>query len=160
MDQRWFSAGPTPTISAPAAYPDRCRRTVREPHTQPVPEMMLYGGVISLDAAAVAFNSTFPSINSQRPSRACTLFATATWVCRSGSPARESRWMNAAATRPVTLTCPDPFLPCRVNKAWRSMKLSASRTAARCARSICAATSGSATAHNVSTDLTGEKVRS
>jgi integrase len=33
------------------------------------------------------------------------LFATATWVCRSGSPARLSRWVNAVATRPRTLTC-------------------------------------------------------
>ena len=60
----------------------------------------------------------------------------------------------------MTLTCRIPFLPCRVNKAWRSMKVSASCTAARCAFSICAAMCGSATAHNVETDLTGEKVRS
>ena len=88
----------------------------------------------------MALNSTRPSIDSQRPSRVCTLFATATWVCRSGSPARESRWVNAAATRPVTLTCRIPCCPVRVNRASRSMKLSASRTAAWCASSICAAT--------------------
>jgi hypothetical protein len=32
----------------------------------------------------------------------------ATWVCRSGSPARESRWVNAAAIRPRTSTCATP----------------------------------------------------
>ena len=41
--------------------------------------------------ATFALNSTRPSIDSQRPSRVWTLFATATWVCRSGSPARLSR---------------------------------------------------------------------
>jgi hypothetical protein len=41
------------------------------------------------------------------------LFATATWVCRSGSPARLSRWVNAAATRPRTLTCRIPWGPVR-----------------------------------------------
>ena len=34
------------------------------------------------------------------------MFATATWVCRSGSPARLSRWVNAAATRPRTPPTP------------------------------------------------------
>ena len=31
------------------------------------------------DAATVALNSTLPSMDSQRPSRVCTLFAMATW---------------------------------------------------------------------------------
>ena len=61
--------------------------------------------------ATVALNGTRPSMESHRPSRVCTSFATATWVCRSGSPARESRCVNAAATRPVTLTCRTLFLP-------------------------------------------------
>ena len=43
-------------------------------------------GNITTDAT-VALNSTRPSMDSHRPSRVCTLFATATWVCRSGSPA-------------------------------------------------------------------------
>jgi hypothetical protein len=55
-------------------------------------------------------------MDSQRPSRVCTLLATATWVCRSGSPARLSRWVNAAATRPRTLTCRIPCGPVRVNR--------------------------------------------
>ena len=66
-------------------------------------------------------NSTRPSMDSQRPSRVCTLFATATWVCRSGSPARLSRWVNAVATRPRTLTCRIPCGPVRVNRACFSM---------------------------------------
>jgi hypothetical protein len=47
----------------------------------------------------------------------CTLFATGTWACRSGSPARLSRWVNAAATRPRTLTCRMLCGPVRANKA-------------------------------------------
>ena len=35
----------------------------------------------------------------------CTLLLTVTWVCRSGSPARESRWVKAAAIRPWQSTC-------------------------------------------------------
>ena len=69
------------------------------------------------DAATVALNRIRPSMDSQRPSRVCTLLATATWVCRSGSPARLSRWVNAAATRPRTLTCRIPCGPVRVNRA-------------------------------------------
>ena len=88
------------------------------------------------------------------------MFATATWVCRSGSPARLSRWVNAAATNPWTLTCLTPCGPVRVNNACSSMNRNASATAARCARSIAAAVLGSATAHNVETDFTGENVRS
>ena len=49
------------------------------------------------------------------------MFATATWVCRSGSPARLSRWVNAVATRPRTLTCRIPCGPVRVNRACVSM---------------------------------------
>src|SRR5215212_9503733 len=56
-------------------------------------------------------------MDNQRPSRVWTLFATATWVCRSGSPARLSRWVNATATRPRTLTCRMPCGPVRVNRA-------------------------------------------
>ena len=99
-------------------------------------------------------------MDSQRPSRVCTLFATATWVCRSGSPARLSRWVNAVATRPRTLTCRMPCGPVRVNRACVSMNVSASLTAAWWARSIAAATAGSAIAHKVDTDFTGENVRS
>jgi hypothetical protein len=40
------------------------------------------------------------------------------------------------------------------------MNANESLTAAWCARSITAATAGSATAHNVDTDFTGENVRS
>ncbi len=55
-----------------------------------------------------ALNRTRPSMASHFPSRVWTLFATATWVCRSGSPARESRWVNAAATSPRDVDLPDP----------------------------------------------------
>ena len=89
-------------------------------------------------------------------SRVWTLFATATWVCRSGSPARESRWVNATATSPRVSTCRTPPVPSRVNSADRSRNASASETAAWCAFSIAPATGRSATAHSVLTDFTGD----
>jgi hypothetical protein len=45
-----------------------------------------------------------------------------------GIPVRE-RGRHQAGD-PVTLTCRTPYHPCLVNSTWRSMKLSASRTAA------------------------------
>jgi hypothetical protein len=77
-----------------------------------------------------ALKSTRPSMDSQRPSRVCTLFAIATWVCRSGSAARLSRWVKAVATRPQTLTCRIPCGPVRLNRACCSMNAKASCTAA------------------------------
>ena len=108
----------------------------------------------------LALNRIRPSIASHFPDRVCTLFATATWVCRSGSPARESRWVNAVATSPVTSTWRTPLVPSRVYRACFSMNASASATASLWASSTCAATCGGAIAHRVLTDLTGEKVRS
>ena len=49
-------------------------------------------------------------------STAWTLFATTTWVCRRGSPAREVRWTNAAATAPVVVTDSTPSWPRRVRR--------------------------------------------
>ena len=73
------------------------------------------------DAATFALYSARPSIDSHAPSSsACTLFAMATWVCRSGSPARESRWVNAAASIPLVSTCRTPWRPRRVYSAWLS----------------------------------------
>lgn len=111
-------------------------------------------------AATVALNRTRPSRESQRPSRVCTLFATATWVCRSGSPERASRWVNAAATNPVTSTCRTPPRPVRVNDACTSNQPNVSATAARWAASTCSLTCRGATAHSVEIDFTGENVRS
>ncbi len=108
----------------------------------------------------MALNRIRPSIDSHFPDRVCTLFATATWVCRSGSPARESRWVNAVATSPVTSTWRTPSVPSRVYRACCSMNASASATASLWASSTCAATCGGAIAHRVLTDFTGENVRS
>lgn len=76
------------------------------------------------------------------------------------SPERESRWVNAVATSPVTSACRVPPAPVRENNSWVSMNAKASRTAAWWASSIRAAVAGSAIAHSVETDLTGENVRS
>jgi len=100
-------------------------------------------------------------MDSQRPSvTVWSLFATAMWVCRSGSPARESRWVKAVPMRPQTSTCRMPLVPVRVYRAVRSMNARASATAAWWACSIVAAVVGSASAHRLDTLLTGEKVRS
>ena len=55
---------------------------------------------------------------------------------------------------------PDAWCSVRVNRACFSMNVNASCTADWWARSMTAATAGSATAYRVETDLTGEKVRS
>ena len=97
---------------------------------------------------------------SQVPSSALTLFEMAKCVCRSGSPARESRWVNAVPIRPSTSTWRTPLVPRRVNSALDSMKPIASLIAAWWARSITAAVFGSAIAQSTETLLTGENVRS
>ena len=58
------------------------------------------------DAATFALNNTRPSMASQRPSRVWTLFATATWVWKSGSPALLSRCTKATATGPGDVDLP------------------------------------------------------
>ena len=111
----------------------------------------------------MALNTIRPSRVSHLPpssGRVWTLLEITTWVCRSGSPARESRWSNAAATRPVTGTCRMPPLPTRVKATSRSSRPIVARTAASCAASTWRATSGAASAHSADTDFTGLKVRS
>ena len=88
-----------------------------EPDPEAVAEVLLQRGVVGFRRRDVGLEQIRPSMDSQRPSRVCTLLATATWVCRSGSPARLSRWVNAAATRPRTSTCRIPCGPVRVNRA-------------------------------------------
>ncbi len=111
----------------------------------------------------MALNSIRPSSVNHRPPSSgndWTLLDTTTWVCRSGSPVRESRWSNAAATNPVTGTCRMPPLPTRVNATSRSSIARVARTASWCAASTCWATSAGARAHRAETDFTGENVRS
>jgi hypothetical protein len=65
------------------------------------------------EAATLALNRIRPSMASHFPDNVCTLFATATWVCRSGSPARESRCRERGRDQPgdVDLTHPVGALP-------------------------------------------------
>ena len=112
------------------------------------------------EAATLALYNTRPSSARHRPSRVCTLLLTATWVCRSGSPARESRWVNTAAISPEVSTCRTPPAPSRVKTACRSSQASVSATAAAWAASTCSATFRGASAHSAETDFTGENVRS
>jgi hypothetical protein len=74
------------------------------------------------------------------------------------APARLSRWVNAAATRPRTLTCRIPCGPVRVNRARSSMNAKASLTEARWARRVQPAPPS--WRHKVDTDFTGENIRS
>ena len=116
------------------------------------------------DADTVALNNGVPSRAIHRvipaASRTRTLLEMATWVCRSGSPARESRWVNAAAIRPSVSTWAMPSVPNRDRHASRSMNASASATAWRWAASIFSAIGSGATAHNADTDFTGLNVMS
>jgi hypothetical protein len=104
-------------------------------------------------------NNTRPSIDSHLPSRVCTLFATAMGVQIrvAGTAVAVGERGGDEATH---VDLPDPLGPGPGNRACGSMKLSASCTAAWWARSIAAATAGSATAHNADTDFTGENVKS
>ena len=61
--------------------------SVDELDAEAVGEVAFQGGVVVSDAVTFALNNTRPSIDNQRPSTVCTLFATAIWVWRSGSPA-------------------------------------------------------------------------
>ncbi len=145
--------------------PDRPLRRVgagplREPHAERVAEVLLQGGVVGLRGGDVGLEQ-HPAVDGQpRPSRVCTLFATATWVCRSGSPARESRWVNAAATRPRTSTC---RTPCGAVPGVQGVLLDERQRVLRPRRGGPARSARrprAATAHRVDTDLTGENVRS
>ena len=106
LEKRWFSSGSTPTISRTGRLRASGFGRSVEPDPQGVAQVPLERGVVGLrggdlglvHAAGRRSPATSPS------ERVWTLFATATWVCRSGSPARESRWVNAVATRPRTLT--------------------------------------------------------
>jgi hypothetical protein len=51
---------------------------IREPHPQPVAEMLFQAVLYVSDAATVALNSTRPSMDSQRPPKVWTLLTTAT----------------------------------------------------------------------------------
>ena len=106
----------------------------------------------------------WPSRASQRAtpsaSTVATLFDTATWVCRSGSPARESRCVNTAAIKPRVSSWATPLVPERVNAPEDSTNARVSATAASWHSSITVDTAIGASAHNADTDLTGLKVRS
>ena len=109
VDHRVFSAGSTPTISRTGRFRGSWSGRSANRTPEAVAEVLLEGGVVGLRGGDVGLEQ-HPAVDaSQRPSRVWTLLATATWVCRSGSPARESRWVNAAATRPRTLTCRTPL---------------------------------------------------
>jgi hypothetical protein len=112
------------------------------------------------DALTAAACSTLPSIERHLPSDPCTLFATAAWVCRFGSPLRLSRWSKHAMTRPRVSIWATPAAPCRVNAACRSRYPRARATAAACASSTATRVAWSPNAHSTDTLLTGVNTRS
>ena len=70
-------------------------RLFRELYAQRLVKVLFKRGVVGLHAAMFALKSTRWSIDSHRPLRVRTLFATATWVCNP-VPARLSRWVNVS----------------------------------------------------------------
>lgn len=90
------SSASMPTISRTARLsplpPSRSSNRTQSRSVSSVSRRVLYRS----EAATLFLNNARPSSDNQLPSRVQTLFDTATWVCRSGSPARESRWVNAA----------------------------------------------------------------
>ena len=66
------------------------------------------------DAATVIWYRPRASSDRHFPSVPWTFEETATWVCRLGSPARESQCWNAAAVSPFVSTWAIPPVPVRV----------------------------------------------
>ena len=92
-----------------------------QPHAKLVDQAPLDQGVVRLghadrDLVQLAGIDRAPDC----PSSARTRLLTATWVCGSGSPARESRCLNAVATNPDIGLNAIPAAPTRVNPASRS----------------------------------------
>lgn len=99
-------------------------------------------------------------------------FATRTCQCRCGSPARDVRWRNDAATNPFatirrvpqasphTVLFSTLFVPRLTKHASRSNHSSASASAASQASTTACWTSGSPSAYRTDTDLGTENVRS
>ena len=120
LDQCVISSLDIPSISRTARLPrPRKVSTNRTPRAAIMwaSRRVLY----SSEAATVTRCRGWPSSASQRrvplASTWQTLLETATWVCRSGSPARESRCVNAAAIRPSVSTWATPLAPMRVKVA-------------------------------------------
>ena len=72
--------------------------------------------IIDLPAAAAGRNLWIARESRVRhaPSGPCTRLDTTRWVCRWGSPARESQWSNAAAMTPCVSVWTTPPAPWRV----------------------------------------------
>ena len=66
----------------------RCRDAPRRRSPSRVAQVLLQGGVVGLGGGDVGLEQDPPVDREPLPVRVWTLFATATWVCRSGSPAR------------------------------------------------------------------------
>ena len=74
------------------------------------------------------------------PSGPCTRLDTTRWVCRWGSPARESQWSNAAATIPLVRSWTTPPAPVRVRIVSASMVATTWPIASWWAASTCSRT--------------------
>ncbi len=93
-----------------------------ELHTQRVAQQSFQAGVVPLGGGdgelvqrpAVQRQPAAASAPAAAVSATCTLLLTATWVCRFGSPARLSRWVNAAAINPRVSTWRTAPRPSRV----------------------------------------------
>jgi hypothetical protein len=142
-----------------AASPDRCR-AVPQTHPQAVTEVLLEGGVVGFRGGDVGFEQ-HPAVDGQPASvEGLDLVrdrdvGMEVWVAGPAVPVGERGGDQAS-----DVDLADALRSGRVSRACFSMNAKASLTASWWARSITAATAGSATAHNVETDFTGENVRS
>ncbi len=111
-------------------------------------------------AARASAYSRRPSSADHRPSTPRPRFATRTCVCSCGSPARDVRCRNAAATSPDASSTIAPACPRRTAAADRSRWPTASRTATSCASRTRARSSSSPSPKSTLTLFGAENVRS
>src|SRR5829696_4294937 len=159
VDQRWFSRGSTPTISRIGLLAGSvpCRSANR---TLSVAKLLLQRGVVSLRRRHVGLEQHTP-IDGQPPAvEGLDLvgYRDVGVQIRVTGPAVPVGERGSNETSDVDL--PDALWPDSGEQSMLLNELSASCTATSWAFSITAANAGSATAHKLDTDFTGENVRS
>ena len=142
VDQRCVRRGSTPTISRTGRLPRSGARPFGEPHPEAVAQLGFQGGVVGLRRGDDGLEQHPPVDRQPPPVEGLDLVGHRD----VGVQVRVAGPAVAVGERrrdqPRTSTCRTPFGPVRVNRACVSMNRSASATAAWCARSIAAATSG------------------
>ena len=150
----------TPPVTGNHSTPSRLDSSLRSAVWNTVP------------AAILDRYRAWPSSADQRPSGPLARFATSTWVCSCGSPARLVRWLKPAAMNPAAWTRRVPhcsngvilasrlFDPRRTKHASRSSHRTASPTAQSSASTMSLRVRTSPNAYMTDTDFGAENVRS